>query len=591
MKSIGKYAFATLCLLMTLASAGQAFAWWNPDWQHRVKINFDTSPAGANLAGLLQEVPMLIRLHTGNFDFTKAKEDGADLRFVGADDKEQLKHHFESYDPSAEMALVWVKVPGLDAKGPSSIFLYYGNDKAVQSENIGGTYDVGQTAVFHFNETKGMPVDSTAYQNNALQFQGGQGLPAQIGRGLNLAGAQDRLVLPGKAFKLDNGFTFSTWLRLARSQANAPLLTCIKEGKGLRVTLAGATVQASLTSGGKNYQTAFAGNLTMDTWHHLAVAGASGGDLTVYVDGNAVASVKLPQGLPDLGAEPVIGGGETGGAFVGDLDEVELSNLTRTPDWIMATARSQAPGAAVVTAAPVEENTEGGGEGSAYFSTIAKNITVDGWVVMAFMAVLSAATWIIMIGKSYFYYHLNRENRHFQQVFNRLTEHQSLEGRDQEFVNSPLYVIYQDGYRMMHEDHPKNPSVELSRASATGQEKTFLFIIDKCYLNEVKKLNSWLFILTLAVSGGPFLGLLGTVWGVMNTFAAMAQAGEASLLAIAPGIASALACTIMGLLVALPALFGHNYLTGVVRGLTQDMNVFLEEYALKVDKFYWSDVK
>lgn len=87
----------------------------------------------------------------------------------------------------------------------------------------------------------------------------------------------------------------------------------------------------------------------------------------------------------------------------------------------------------------------------------------------------------------------------------------------------------------------------------------------------------------MAISGGPFLGLLGTVWGVMNTFAAMAAAGEANIMAIAPGVASALSTTVMGLIVAIPALFGYNFLTSRIKEITADLAIFIDEFALKVE--------
>jgi biopolymer transport protein ExbB len=107
--------------------------------------------------------------------------------------------------------------------------------------------------------------------------------------------------------------------------------------------------------------------------------------------------------------------------------------------------------------------------------------------------------------------------------------------------------------------------------------------LDKHYIGETKRLNGNLTILTMAVTGGPFLGLLGTVWGVMNTFAAMAEAGEANIMAIAPGVASALSTTVVGLIVAIPALFGYNFLTSRIKDITADLTVFVDGFALKVE--------
>ena len=84
-------------------------------------------------------------------------------------------------------------------------------------------------------------------------------------------------------------------------------------------------------------------------------------------------------------------------------------------------------------------------------------------------------------------------------------------------------------------------------------------------------------LLTIAISGGPFLGLLGTVVGVMITFAAIAASGEVNVNSIAPGIAAALVATVAGLVVAIPALFGYNYLGTLIRDTTTDLRVFVDE--------------
>ena len=93
-------------------------------------------------------------------------------------------------------------------------------------------------------------------------------------------------------------------------------------------------------------------------------------------------------------------------------------------------------------------------------------------------------------------------------------------------------------------------------------------------------------LLTIAISGGPFLGLLGTVVGVMITFAAIAESGDVNVNAIAPGIAAALVATVAGLGVAIPALFGYNYLISRIKDLSVDMQVFVDEFTTKMAEFY-----
>jgi biopolymer transport protein ExbB/TolQ len=75
-----------------------------------------------------------------------------------------------------------------------------------------------------------------------------------------------------------------------------------------------------------------------------------------------------------------------------------------------------------------------------------------------------------------------------------------------------------------------------------------------------------------SVAGGPFIGLLGTVWGVMETFAGIARANAASLTAMAPGVAGALIATVTGLLLAIPAMFAYNFMVTTIRGITQELD-------------------
>jgi biopolymer transport protein ExbB/TolQ len=100
------------------------------------------------------------------------------------------------------------------------------------------------------------------------------------------------------------------------------------------------------------------------------------------------------------------------------------------------------------------------------------------------------------------------------------------------------------------------------------------------------KLESQMIILSTAVSGGPFLGLLGTVWGVMDAFAGIASAGTANLAAMAPGVSGALITTIVGLLVAIPAMFGYNFLVTSVRSMIVQADNFAAELSSEIEHRY-----
>ena len=93
-------------------------------------------------------------------------------------------------------------------------------------------------------------------------------------------------------------------------------------------------------------------------------------------------------------------------------------------------------------------------------------------------------------------------------------------------------------------------------------------------------------VLSTAVAGGPFIGLLGTVWGVMSTFAGIAEAHSASLTAMAPGVAAALIATVVGLLVAIPAMFGYNFMVTTIRMITQELDGFASRFANQIEHNY-----
>ena len=129
-------------LLILAAGVGSAHAWWDGKWKYRKKIVLDTTPQGGDVKEALNDFPVLVRLHTGNFTFENAKADGSDIRFVASDDKTPLKYHIERYDPKEEMVLIWVKVPQIaPASAEGFIWLYYGNGSAAAGEDAGGTFD------------------------------------------------------------------------------------------------------------------------------------------------------------------------------------------------------------------------------------------------------------------------------------------------------------------------------------------------------------------------------------------------------------------------------------------------------------------
>ena len=151
-------------------------------------------------------------------------------------------------------------------------------------------------------------------------------------------------------------------------------------------------------------------------------------------------------------------------------------------------------------------------------------------------------------------------------------KHSSLVPHSTTSASIELSHRFKDTDAAHHADKTLSPqSLDAIRAS-----------LDAGLVRENQKLNSLMVLLTIAISGGPFLGLLGTVVGVMITFAAIAATGDVNVAAIAPGIAAALVATVAGLAVAIPALFGYNYLGSRIKSISADMHVFVDEYIARI---------
>ena len=110
--------------------------------------------------------------------------------------------------------------------------------------------------------------------------------------------------------------------------------------------------------------------------------------------------------------------------------------------------------------------------------------------------------------------------------------------------------------------------------------------LERVVAQESLKLESGLILLAVAVSGAPFMGLLGTVWGVMSAFSAVALQQSATLLALAPGVSAALVTTVAGLLVAIPSMFGYNWLVHNLRVRTVELDNFAQELVSKMETEY-----
>ncbi len=602
----GPFKWVTLAVVFVPALA-LAASWWNNDWKYRKEISFDLTAAGADIAGTPQDVPVLVRLSLANFSyFNDTKPDGSDFRVVAGDDKTPLKYHFEKYDPQDQMALLWVHAPQLTGGSKTDkIYAYYGNPDAPAAADVPGTYDVSQTLVLSFTEATGLPLDATAYKNNPSTSTAVFTPAALIGGGVKFSGKESITVPATASLRLlpNQGLTASAWLRIEAAQ-RATVMALSDSGKVVELGLEGAKLVARAVLGGAPVTVTGASDLSVGQWHHVALT-AGAGTLTLYVDG--IASGSAPVTLQEVGGMFTVGALDGAKFLTGDVDEVEVSKVARSADWIKASARGQGMDANLVVYG-ADGQREGGGSNN-YFVTIAKNLTADGWVVIGICMAMLVIALIIMVVKAIFLSRVERANNQFLREFRRLSgdaaaldgpdakddetfeddapSMASLAGDQSKFGPSTLYRLYHHGVRELnkrvagkaagaqHVQVLSHQSIDAIRAA-----------MDASMVRLQQSLSSQMVLLTIAISGGPFLGLLGTVIGVMITFAAIALSGDVNVNAIAPGTAAALAATVAGLSVAIPALFGYNWLNTRIKAISADNRVFVDEFVTRVAEQY-----
>ncbi|MBT9526028.1 MAG: DUF2341 domain-containing protein [Rhizobacter sp.] len=566
MKKFAAFVLVLVCLL----ASGVSNAAWNADWKQRTKLGLNTAADGVATTAGVDTVPVLVRLHTGNFAFVEAKPDGSDLRFIAADDKTPLKHHIEKFDGLNELALVWVQVPKLAAGNKADfIWLYYGNPNAAPAEDAKGSYDATQGLVYHFGEREASPQDVTANANHALRSTAKVSGAGLIGGGLSFDG-NGELALPATpSLKAGaNGFTVSMWLKPADA-SDAQIYTQTDSAAALRVSLRGGMLVAE---SGALAATSTA-LITPGTWQHLAVTVKGG--LAVYLDGREVA--RAAGAVPELGSAAVVGKG-----FKGEIDELQVATTERSADWLKLAALSQGQDQKLVAYSPAEVSEA---ESASYMKILLSAVTLDGWIVIGILMVMFVLSVYVMFSKTMFVQAAKRDNERFKSQFDQMFASIATTQEKREptkYRYSSLYRLYASGaeeLRHRFEAYAKaGREMVLTDASINAIRAT----VDARLVRELQGLNSMMVLLTICIAGGPFLGLLGTVVGVMITFAAIAAAGDVNVNAIAPGIAAALVATVAGLAVAIPALFGYNYLTSKISELTSDMQVFIDELVTRI---------
>ena len=205
-------------------------------------------------------------------------------------------------------------------------------------------------------------------------------------------------------------------------------------------------------------------------------------------------------------------------------------------------------------------------------------------VVLGILILLSVVSWAIILQKWLAYRKIERQSATFLDVFRRSAKFSEVQAVCPSLPASPLVGVFQAGYaelnaqfRLTGAAHGGNPS-----GVATRPILKSLSAVDRALLRasavEVNKLEKRIPFLATIASAAPFIGLFGTVWGILITFERIGVTGSTNLATVGPGIADALVATAAGLFAAIPAVMFYNHFTTKVKGFASDLDDFALEF-------------
>lgn len=213
--------------------------------------------------------------------------------------------------------------------------------------------------------------------------------------------------------------------------------------------------------------------------------------------------------------------------------------------------------------------------------------TLEGKITIGSLVVVSLFSWTVIFTKAWQLIRARKVARRFFDAYRETRDPLELSRKKEVFDGAPAYELYAAGAEELQFHLEKN-AVEIrgEKRVSTASFDSVKVVLERTASQEALSLEKGMIVLSTAVAGGPFIGLLGTVWGVMETFSGIAKAASASLTAMAPGVAGALIATVVGLFVAIPAMFAYNFMVTTIRAITQELDAFATEYATAIEHAY-----
>jgi biopolymer transport protein ExbB/TolQ len=210
--------------------------------------------------------------------------------------------------------------------------------------------------------------------------------------------------------------------------------------------------------------------------------------------------------------------------------------------------------------------------------------TTEGKITIGSLIIVSLFSWTVILTKAWQLTRARRVAKKFFEAYRVTRDPLELARKQTDFDGAPAFELYNAGVQELSYQLENNPvDVRGQKRISSTSFTSVKAALERTAAEQALSLEKGMIVLSTAVAGGPFIGLLGTVWGVMETFSGIAKANTASLTAMAPGVAGALIATVVGLFVAIPAMFAYNFMVTSIRAITQELDAFATEFATAVE--------
>ena len=195
-------------------------------------------------------------------------------------------------------------------------------------------------------------------------------------------------------------------------------------------------------------------------------------------------------------------------------------------------------------------------------------------ITLLLLAFFSLISWVVILRKIILFRRSRSVSEEFRTLFKRSTNWQDLKAQAERFAVSPLLGMFMSGYNEVTYQLRANPEGRVQLRRMESVERS----LQRASVVEMGRLERNLGILATVAAVSPFVGLFGTVWGIIDAFRSIGMVGNANLATVAPGIADALIATAVGLIAAIPALMAYNFFQGQLRTWQTELDDFALEF-------------